>query len=159
DRADVCLVFATGGALLAAHGILHAVRRATGARSVVGCSGAGVLTEAGEREEGDATESAVVAGLAITSDELRAAPFVVDETDGLGSAAGAVAGARSLEAGQGRGVAIVFPDAKGLDPAALLRGFGETGGPLPVVGGVAAGSSLFELYNTDGLEGAMTGLA
>lgn len=44
ERADLALVFTTGEAHAAAHQVLHAVRRVTGARTVVGCSGAGVLT-------------------------------------------------------------------------------------------------------------------
>src|SRR5262250_1229258 len=56
DHADACVVFATSEAYPGAHGLLHAVRRATGARAVVGCSGAGVLTERGEYEAGGAAQ-------------------------------------------------------------------------------------------------------
>ncbi|MBI4562885.1 MAG: hypothetical protein HY724_12645 [Candidatus Rokubacteria bacterium] len=45
DRADLALVFATGDAYASASRILHVIRRVTGARAVVGCSGAGVLTD------------------------------------------------------------------------------------------------------------------
>jgi small ligand-binding sensory domain FIST len=158
DRSDTCLVFATSGAYACAHEVLHAVRRTTGARAVVGCSGAGVLTEARECEEAEAADTTTIAALAIASDEMQATPFVVDEAEELGSAAGTIAGARSSARAQGHGVAVVLPDAKGLDPAAMLRGFGEACGPMAVVGGVAAGASMFELYNTDGIQGAMTGL-
>jgi small ligand-binding sensory domain FIST len=160
DHADTCIVFASAGVYPAAHGILHAVRRATGARAVVGCSGAGILTERGEYEDAGATDtSAALAVLAIAGDEVRMAPFVVDETEGLGSAAGAVAGARAFEGTDGHGLVIALPDATGLEPGQMLQGIREAGGPMPVVGGVAAGTSIFELYNTDALQGAMTGLA
>jgi small ligand-binding sensory domain FIST len=160
DRADACLVFATPGAYAAAHGMLHAVRRATGARAVVGCSGTGVLTERGEHEDAEpGAETAAVAVLAVASDEVRVTPFLVDETEGLGSAAGTVAGARAFEGTQGHGLVIAFPDAKGLEPGQMLEGIGDAGGPMPVVGGVAAGMPLFELYNTDAVQGAMAGLA
>ena len=45
DRADLALVFVTGDALPRAHAALHAVRRVTGARAVLGCSGSGILTD------------------------------------------------------------------------------------------------------------------
>jgi small ligand-binding sensory domain FIST len=160
DHAHTCVVFATAGAYGVAHGMLHAVRRATGARGVVGCSGAGVLTERVEYEVTQpAEDTAAVAVLAIASDELRITPFVVDETEGLGSAAGTVAGARAFEGTQGVGLIVVLPDAKGLQPGEMLQGVRDAGGPMPIVGGVAAGSPIFELYNTDALQGAMTGLA
>src|SRR5581483_10763724 len=44
DGADLVLVFATGDTYPAVHEMLHAIRRVTGARVVVGCSGTGVLT-------------------------------------------------------------------------------------------------------------------
>jgi small ligand-binding sensory domain FIST len=160
DHADACVVFATSDVYPAAHGVLHAVRRATGARAVVGCSGAGVLTERGEHEGTGAPEDeAAVAVLALASDEVRVTPFLVDETEGLGSAAGAVAGARAFEGTGGTGLVVTLPDAQGLDPRGLLQGIQDAGGPMPVVGGVAAGAALFELFNTDAARGALAGLA
>jgi len=160
DHADACVVFATSDAYPAAHGVLHAVRRATGARAVVGCSGAGVLTERGEYEgTGAADDETAVAVLALASDEVRVTPFLVDETEGLGSAAGTVAGARAFEGTGGTGLVVTLPDARGLDPRGLLQGIKDAGGPMPVVGGVAAGAALFELFNTDAARGALTGLA
>ena len=50
DRADLALVFVTGDAYPRAHELLHAVRRVTGARAVLGCSAAGILTDRGEVE-------------------------------------------------------------------------------------------------------------
>jgi small ligand-binding sensory domain FIST len=46
-----------------------------------------------------------------------------------------------------------------LDPHGLLRGLADEVGPVPVLGGVAAGMPLFELYNTDAVSGAAVGLA
>src|SRR2546428_14079975 len=51
DRADLALVFVTGDALPRAHEALHAVRRVTGARAVLGCSGSGILTDRREVED------------------------------------------------------------------------------------------------------------
>src|SRR5262249_4852066 len=55
---DIAMVFLSGGSPAAAHETLHAVRRVTGARTVVGCSGVGVLTE--ERELEGASAAAVL---------------------------------------------------------------------------------------------------
>ena len=162
EHADACVVFTTAGGYPAAHGMLHAVRRATGARVVVGCSGAGVLTERGEHEEpGDAATGGgcAVAVAAIAGDGLRMAPFLVDETEGLGAAAGTVAGARAFEGTGGAGLVVALPDAKGLEPGAMLQGIRDAGGPMAVVGGVAAGTPLFELFNTDAVQGALAGFA
>jgi small ligand-binding sensory domain FIST len=159
EHADACLVFTTAGAFPAAHGLLHAVRRASGARIVVGCSGAGVLTERGEHEDVEAASPCAVAVLAIAGDELGITPFLVDETEGLGSAAGTVAGARAFEGTGGAGLVVALADAQGLEPGELLQGIREAGGPMPVVGGVAAGTPLFELYNTDAVQGALAGFA
>jgi small ligand-binding sensory domain FIST len=160
DHADACVVFATGDAYPGAHGMLHAVRRATGARAVVGCSGAGVLTERGEYEAGGGAEGgAAVAVLALASEDVHVTPFLVDETEGLGCAAGTVAGARAFEGTGGTGLVVTLPDARGLEPRELLQGIQEAGGPMPVVGGVAAGTPFFELFNTDAARGALTGFA
>ena len=69
ETADVCVVFAAAMASEGAHGVLHAVRRATGARGVVGCSGAGVLTEQGEWEE---TELKAVRLIGLASGRVQA---------------------------------------------------------------------------------------
>src|SRR5260370_37491113 len=60
DRADLALVFVTGDAYPRAHEALHAVRRVTGARAVLGCSGSGILT--GRREVEDGLAGPVLGG-------------------------------------------------------------------------------------------------
>jgi small ligand-binding sensory domain FIST len=90
---------------------------------------------------------------------MRVTPFLVDETEGLSGAAGTVAGARAFEGTDGHGLVVALPDAKGLEPGEMLQGIRDAAGPMPVVGGVAAGSPIFELYNTDAVQGAMAGLA
>src|SRR6266540_299356 len=51
DRADLALVFVAADTYPRAHELLHAVRRVTGARAVLGCSGSGILTDRREVEE------------------------------------------------------------------------------------------------------------
>jgi small ligand-binding sensory domain FIST len=162
DRADLAVVFTTPPAFPSAHEMLHAVRRVTGAPAVVGASGVGILTERMEVESVGAPgapgpRQSAVAVLAVRSDTLRFAPFLVDETDGLGAAAGRLAATRLVEAGGG--ALIVLPDPMGLEPAALLAAIAGAGRAVPVLGGVASGLPLFEICNTEVVSGALAGLA
>jgi small ligand-binding sensory domain FIST len=136
-----------------AHAVLHAVRRATGARAVVGCTGVGVLTERRE-VEGD-TAAAV---LAVRRDGL-ATPFLLPDLHGLGVDAGSRLAIASAETVLGSGSVIVLPDARGLDPWALLARFDAAMDYVPVVGAVAAGPALVELCNTDVAAGGLAGMA
>src|SRR6185503_9507581 len=162
DRADLAVVFGSPSAFPAGHELLHAVRRVTGAPAVVGASGVGVLTDRMEVESVEAPgaaelRQATVAVLAVRSDEHRFVPFLVDETEGLGAAAGRVAAARLADA-EARAL-IALPDPMGLDPGPLLAALAERGPGVPVLGGVASGLPLFELCNADVVSGALVGLA
>ena len=153
DGADLVLVFVTGEAFSRAHEVLHAVRRVTGARAVLGCSGAGILTDRREVEDEPA-----VAVLAVRSDRLVATPFLF-ERQGERSNLGAELAQRIEGTVAEGGCALVLPDANGCNPAALLTQLHEMLGFVPVLGGVAAGAPMFELYNTDAAEGALVGVA
>ncbi|MGH7318529.1 MAG: FIST signal transduction protein [Candidatus Rokuibacteriota bacterium] len=154
DHADVAVVFTTGDAYPQGHALLHAVRRVTGARTVLGCSGAGVLTERGEVEGVPA-----VAVLVVRVDgPLLLRPVMVAGRERLGDEAGADLAAQAGSAVAEGAALMILPDARNLDPRALLRGLHEGLGPMPVLGGVAAGDPLFELYNTDVTDGALPGL-
>ncbi len=154
---DLCLVFTTPAALPQAGSMLTVIHRAIGARVVLGLSGAGVLTERGEHEEvGDET---AVAALVLGSDTLRIRPFLVDETGGLGSAAGTVAGGRAIEARMDDALLVVLPDPVELAPDEVLQGINEVGSRLRVVGAVGVGAPAFELYNSQVARGAMVGFA
>jgi small ligand-binding sensory domain FIST len=156
--ADLCLVFATPAAFAQAGPMLTVIHRAISARAVVGLSGAGVLTERGEHEDAGDGETAVAA-LVVQSDTLRIRPFLVDETGGLGSAAGTVAGGRAIEADMDDGLLVVLPDPVELNPDELLQGIGEVGSRLKVTGGVGAGGPAFELFNSQVARAALTGFA
>ncbi|OLC13975.1 MAG: hypothetical protein AUH29_11410 [Candidatus Rokubacteria bacterium 13_1_40CM_69_27] len=154
DHADLVLVFATGDTHAAAHEMLHAVRRVTGARIVVGCSGSGVLTERREIEG----ESAV-AVLAVSDERLMATPFLVEDQAEAGPDVGAeVARQVGTTLAEG-GCLLVLPDVAGLSPRGLLDGMQAELGFVPVIGAVAAGTPLFELYNADLARGGLAGLA
>ena len=154
DHGDLALVFVTGDdALPRTHEALHAVRRVTGARAVVGCSGVGVLTERGEVEGERA-----VAVLMIRSERLMATPFLI-ENQGERADVGAELAQRIGATVAEGGCALVLPDAIGCNPPALLGQLDEALGFVPVLGAVAAGAPMFELYNTDAEQGALVGVA
>jgi small ligand-binding sensory domain FIST len=154
DRADLALVFVTGEVHKATHEMLHAVRRVTGARVVVGCSGSGVLHERREVEG----ESAV-AVLAVRDERLLATPFLVENQEAAGAGAAAQIAERVAGTIAEGGCLFVLPDVAGLDPRALLDGLHDALGFVPVVGAVAAGAPVFELFATDAVAGSLAGVA
>ena len=154
DRADLAVVFATGDAYPRAHELLHSVRRVTGAPLVLGCSGGGILTDRREVED----EPTAVAVLAVRCERLVATPFLVErqgERQDLGTEVAQRIGGTVAEGG----CVLVLPDAMGCNPAALLAQLHEALGFVPVLGAVAAGTTMFELYNTDAACGALAGVA
>lgn len=155
SHGQVALVFLSGDARAAAHEILHIVRRVTGARTVVGCSGVGVLTE--QREiEGDAAAAVLV----IQDDRLVASPISIESLNRDGAdLAREIADSAEATLAEG-GSLMLLPDPRGFDPKALLGGLAETLGPVPVLGAVAAGAGEpIELCNTRTLAGGLAGVA
>jgi small ligand-binding sensory domain FIST len=153
DHADIALVFVTGDVHTRAHEALHAVRRVTGAPVVLGCSGTGILTERREVED-----DLAVAVLAVRCERLVATPFSFErqgEQRDLGTELARRIGPTVAEGG----CALVLPDAMGCNPQALLGQLHDALGFVPVLGAVAAGAPMFELYNTDAVEGALVGVA
>jgi len=154
DRADLALVFATGEAYPRAHELLHSVRRVTGAPVVLGCSGGGILTNRREVED----EPTAVAVLAVRCERLVATPFLFErqgDRPDLGAEVAQRIGGTVAEGG----CVLVLPDAMGCNPPALLAQLHEALGFVPVLGAVAAGTTMFELYNTDAACGALAGVA
>src|SRR5882672_2255301 len=153
DRADLALVFVTGDAYGHAHALLHAVRRVTGAPVVLGCVGVGVLTEQREVEGEPA-----VAVLVVRSERLVATPFLLEgqgERPELGTELAERIGATLAEGG----CVLVLPDAIGCNPPALLTQLHDALGFVPVLGAIAAGEPMFELHNTEVVQGALAGVA
>ena len=154
DHADLALVFMTDDAHAAAHEVLHTIRRVTGARTVVGCSGAGVLTDAREVEGEPA-----VAVLVIRDSRLLVRPHLIGGPGDLGAGAGTeLTGALEGTLAEG-GCLFLFPDAMGLEPRGLLDGVRDGLGFVPAVGAVAAGTPMFELCNTEATRGGLAALA
>src|SRR2546425_4035213 len=149
DHADLALVFVTADTYPRAHELLHAVRRVTGARAVLGCSGAGILTDRREVED----ESAV-AVLVVRSERLVATPFLFErqgDRHDLGTELARRIGGTVAEGG----CALVLPDAVRRNPEALFAPLDEGVRVLATPGAVAAGAPMFELYNTGAAPGAL----
>ena len=120
DRADLALVFVGADTYPRAHELLHAVRRVTGARAVLGCSGSGILTDRREVEE----ESAV-AVLVVRCERLVATPFLLErqgDCHDLGTELAQRIGATVAEGG----CVLVLPDGVGCNPATLLAQLKKT---------------------------------
>jgi len=154
DSADIALVFVTGDAYASASRILHGVRRVTGARTVIGCSGAGVLIERREVEG-----EAAVAVLTVRGERLAVTPFLLENQERSGAEAGVDLADRVGGAVAEGGCLLLLPDVQGLDPQGLLTGLHEGLGFVPVMGAVAAGTPIFELFNTDCVRGGLAGVA
>lgn len=133
--------------------VLHAVRRVTGARAIVGCSGAGVLTGQGEVEGEPAVAVALLRG-----EGIEAAPFCLRGLDPEGQDIG-LALAEAFTTARPPALLALLPDPRGLNPAALLGGLERVRPGLPVVGGVAAGSPPYECFETEVVEEALVGAA
>jgi small ligand-binding sensory domain FIST len=155
DHGQLALVFLSGDAQDAAHEVLHVVRRVTGARTVVGCSGAGVLTE---RRELEGESAAAV--LVVQDDRLVARPIAIQSLQGDGAAlAREIGDAVESTVAEG-GSLMLLPDPRGFEPAPTLQGLAEVLGPVPVLGAVAAGiGEPVELCNTESFAGGLAGVA
>jgi small ligand-binding sensory domain FIST len=153
DRADVVLAFATGVPDLPAPDLLRTVRRVTGARTVVGATGAGVLTERGEVEQVPA-----VAVLAVRHDRLLLAPGLVAGRETLDADSGAELAEQVGAVVAEGGSLFVLPDAQ-CEPRELLAGLADRLGPIPVTGGIAAGAPAFEWCDGQVVQGGLAALA
>jgi small ligand-binding sensory domain FIST len=155
SHGQMALVFLSGDARAAAHEILHIVRRVTGARTVVGCSGVGVLTE--QREiEGESAAAVLV----VADDRLVASSVAIDSVAGEGAALARAIADRGEAALAEGGSLWLLPDPRGFEPRALLGELAEVLGPVPVLGAVAAAAEEpIELCDTRALAGGLAGVA
>jgi small ligand-binding sensory domain FIST len=152
---DLALVFATADAYPLAGQVSDRVRRTTGSRHVLGCSGAGVLTESAEAEAGPAVAVMVLGA----PDRGALTPFVVSGRDVLDGDAGAEIRERVGPEVHDHGSLVVLPDPVNFEPADFLLGFGARLDPAPIFGGLAAGTPTFELGGDGVLHGAVAGFA
>ena len=124
---------------------------------MVGCSGAGILADGVEIDDGPA-----VGVLAVATDAFRATPFLFHGGQDLGLTAGREAGAR-FNGSRDRGdLVLAWPDPAHVRPDRFLQGVGSALGGVPVAGGAAAGrdasSPVFLLCGSEVAEASVSGL-
>jgi small ligand-binding sensory domain FIST len=135
SQAEHLFLFATTHYARGWPALLKAARDTAGARNLVGCSGMGVLTSAGEIEGGPA-----VAAMAIDSDSAELRPYLARPGAPDGDLAGYVASAIGPGASEGAAL-VMLPDIFNLRPVHLLERLGRELKGLPVVGGAASGEA------------------
>jgi len=154
DHADLAFVFVSAEGDVQPEAVLHAVRRVTGAKAVVGCTGAGVLTERREAEEAPA-----VAVLVVSDERRLATPFHVASLAEVGAGVGAEVTSQVEPTLAEGGCLVVLPGPRGLDSPGLLESLEGKLGWMPVVGAVAAGDPSVQLCNALAFGGGLVGVA
>jgi small ligand-binding sensory domain FIST len=109
--ADLALVFCAGVAEASLPAVLAEVRSITGVARPVGCSGSGVLTEAGEIENEQG-----VSVLVCASDTLRSVPFLIDGLKGRDREVGRQIGQMIHEEEAAGSLLLLFPDSISCHP-------------------------------------------
>lgn len=137
-RADLVFLFATTEHARRYQEVLDVIAETTGAPTVAGCSGSGVLTQDREIEAGPG-----LAVLAIAGEEVRAEAGLLPEAGSgdLGKALGQLARWRKDNEQRAAPTIVLFPDLRGVEPSAFFTGLEASAGFLPVVGGAPSGRS------------------
>lgn len=113
--------------------MLAVVRRVTASGNLVGCSGAGVLATEGEIEGEEG-----VSVLALASDDITAAPFLVRNIRGRDREVGREIADLVSPYRRRESVLLLFPDTLSCNPEQLFRGITGQMGEIDVAGGGAA---------------------
>ena len=133
DRADLAIVFFTAEHVAQREELIATLARTARTDSIVGSSGAGVLTGDGEIEG-----SPGIAVMALGSDQLRGRPFILEPLRGNEENLGATIGTFLAKTEDRSSLMVLFPDTYSGQPQRLLQGIESKAGFHPVVG---AGSS------------------
>lgn len=157
ETPDFCIAFATGG-----HGdvlpvVVEAIASAAGTPYVAGCSGAGVIAEGREVEDGPA-----IGVLAVASDTLRGTPFLFRDAGDRGLTAGIRLGQRLMHSRGTRDLVLAWPDPFRVHPDRMLHGLDAALSGVPVVGGAASSApdaeATFQFSGTESGDGAVSGM-
>lgn len=145
---DWAIAFVTSDHTPRISGLMGALAGALGTPYVAGCSASGVLAKGLEFESGPA-----LAVLAVTSDQLRATPFLFHDEGDQGLTAGIRLGQRLAASRDSQDLLLVWPDPFHVRPNRLLHGLDAALGQVPVAGGAASsGSSSTSPYQFCGEE-------
>lgn len=134
-RADVAIFFASAKYRKHYSGILEVLRNITGAKSIVGASGCGILTEETEVERHTG-----IGVMVIQSDSLSAASFLIDNLQENNFRAGEAAAKELADRIQAE-LLLLFPDPFSFQSSHFFDGFEGVRGYLPMIGGAAAEDS------------------
>ncbi|MBM3946953.1 MAG: hypothetical protein FJ315_06090 [SAR202 cluster bacterium] len=135
SQAEHLFLFATTHYGSAWPALLATAQQTAGARSLVGCSGMGVLTSAGEIEGGPA-----VAVMALDSDSVRVVPYLARPTETDNDLSRSIlreVGGRAQEGS----LLMALPDVFNLRPAQLVQQLSAGLADVPIVGGAASGEA------------------
>jgi small ligand-binding sensory domain FIST len=133
SRADAAIVFFTAEHAANGQKLLSTLTRITRTENIVGSSGAGILTGAGEIEGAPG-----VAVLVFASDKIQSEPFLFQPLRERDEDVGAQIAQTLGAAADPHSLAILLPDTYNGQPHQLLRSLEQRMGFIPVVG---AGSS------------------
>ena len=132
-RSDLTLLFATSGHAERYEEMVRMVRDVTHARALVGCSGLGVLSTAGEIESASG-----VSVMSLSGEGLQVVPFLVRGLEDDAREVGREIG-RQIKASLRPGsLLLLFPDSLHANLNPVFDGLREEAGYVPAVGGGAA---------------------
>lgn len=132
-QVDWCVAFVTGEHAQTLTTLLEALSGALDTPYVVGCTATGVLVPGWEAEQGPA-----LGVLAVSSDQIRATPFLFADEGDRGMTAGVRLGQRLLNSRDSEDLLLVWPDPFSVRPDRLLQSLDAVLGGVPVVGGAAS---------------------
>jgi len=130
NAADLVLVFFTVDHLPQGQKLVTLLRHIAKTDSIVGSSGAGVLTGEGEIEG-----SSGVAVLVLRSDTIKGQPFLFQPLRERDREIGFELAQRTVTEPAGQSLLVLLPDAYNGHPHRLFQGIEEGKGFLPIVGG------------------------
>lgn len=131
-RADIVIFFASPKYRRSYESILKKIKQLSGAKSIVGASGFGILTEEIEIER-----QAGIAVMVIASDCIDAESFLIENLQESNFIAGQSM-AKILRTRQQNNLVFIFPDALSFQSPPFFDGFESHYGYVPMVGGAAA---------------------
>jgi len=133
ERADWCVVFATGEHREQLDALSSSLASVVGTPYIVGCSASGVIASGREVEQG-----AALGVLGVVSDQLQGTPFLFHDEGDRGMTAGIRLGQRLLASRGTDDVLLVWPDPYHVRPDRLLQSLDAMLDAVPVVGGAAS---------------------
>jgi small ligand-binding sensory domain FIST len=157
ERSDLTILFATPGHAERYAEMVRLVSDVTRARSLVGCSGLGVMSTLGEVEA-----SAGLVVMTISGAGVQAAPFLVRDLARDPREAGREVGRLVKGSLTPDSLLLLFPDALPLEGGAFFDGIQEQAGHVPAVGAGSAGDpgagGAFQFCGGDAASGAVAGV-